>query len=109
MKLRYLDTAEIGLSWMRRYYCEQPQLNTKRAVASLAQAEVVLCDNPFAGAKFEDSAGVRVYPLQGTVFSFLYTVTDDTVWVIDVHDQRGFRSGEALRHFAAELHLRVRR
>ncbi|MDO6732999.1 type II toxin-antitoxin system RelE/ParE family toxin [Marinovum sp. 2_MG-2023] len=109
MNLRYFDTAEAGLRWMRRYYREQPQLNAKKAVASLMRAEAVLRDNPFAGSKYEDSARVRTYPLHGTVFSFLYTVAEDTVWVIDVHDQRGYRSAEALRHFTAELRQRMRR
>lgn len=109
MNLRYLDTTEAGLRWMRRYYREQPQLNLQKAVASLMRAEAILRDNPFAGSKYEDSPRVRVYPLQGTVFSFLYTVTEDTVWIIDLHDQRGFRSADALRHFAAELRQKMRR
>ena len=103
MNLLYLDTAQAGLRWMRRYYREHPQLNAQKAVASLRRAEGVLQDMPFAGVKYEASPTVRVYPLQGTVFSFLYTVSGDTVWIIDVHDQRGFRSAEALRHFAAKL------
>jgi len=108
MNIRYLDTAEAGLTWMRRYYREQPQLNAKKAVASLMRAETILRDNPFAGPAYEDSPRVRTYPLQGTVFSFLYTVTEDTVWIIDVHDQRGYRSAEALRHFIIELRQRIR-
>jgi hypothetical protein len=35
-------------------------------------------------------------------------VADDTVWIIDVHDQRGHRSAEALRHVTAELRRRIR-
>lgn len=103
MKIQYLDTSQAGLRWMRRYYRENPQLNVQKAVGALLRAEGVLQDMPFAGSKHENSTRVRTYPLQGTGFSFLYTVTDDTVWIIDVHDQRGFRSGEALSHFAAEL------
>lgn len=109
MDLLYLDTAEAGLRWMRRYYQERPQLNAEKAVTSLVQAEAILQDNPFAGSKYEDNERVRIYPLPGTVFSFLYTVTNDAVWIIDVHDQRGYRSAEVLRHFAAELRQRMRR
>lgn len=108
MKLQYLDTAEAGLRWMRRYCREHPQLNLQKAVASLQRAEGVLQDMPFAGSKHEDSSTVRMYALHGTVFSFLYTVSDDTVWIIDVHGQRGFRNAEALRYFAEELRERMR-
>lgn len=46
------------------------------------------------------------YPLHGTVFSFLYMVKNETVWIIDMHDQGGFRSADVLRQFAAELRAR---
>ena len=109
MKLQYLDTAQTGLLWMRRYYREQPQLNVQKAVASLLRAETVLQGMPFAGSQYESGPEVRVYVLQGTAaFALLYTVLHDTVWIIDVHDQRGFRNAEALRHFTAELRQRMR-
>ena len=106
MNLFYLDTAQAGLAWMKRYYRRNPQLSQKKAVASLMQAENQLMEMPFSGATFEDYE-VRVLPLQGTAFSFLYTVARDAVWIIDVHDQRGYRSGEALRQFSRELGKRV--
>jgi hypothetical protein len=52
-----------------------------------------------AGKRFEDFETVREYLVQGTLFSLLYTVARDTVWIIDVRDQRGRRSAEALRRF----------
>ena len=107
MNLRYLATAEAGLFWMRRYFREHPQLDAQKTVFALTRAEDTLRDNPFAGARYEDSDRIRAYPLQGTVFSFLYTVSDNTVWIIDVHDQRGYRNAGALRHFTAELQKRM--
>lgn len=106
MQLRYLETSEAGLVWMRKYYREHPQLSIQKAISALMGAEAILRDNPFAGSRFEDHARVRVYPIQGTPFSFLYTVAADTIWIIDLHDQRGLRSAEALRHFIAELRQR---
>ena len=74
-----------------------------RAAASLRTAEAVLGKHPAAGRRFEDFDAVREYLIQGTSFSLLYTVEQDTVWVIDVRDQRGQRSAEALQQFLREL------
>jgi len=99
MKLEYLRTSEPGLRWMREYYRRHPQLDTRRAAASLRTAETVLSGHPAAGRRFEDFETVREYLIQGTSFSLLYTVARDTVWIIDIRDQRGRRSAEALRRF----------
>lgn len=50
---------------------------------------------------------MREYLLQGTCFSLIYTVARETVWIIDIHDQRGRRSAEALRDFTRELRARL--
>jgi hypothetical protein len=42
--------------------------------------------------------------IQGTSFSLLYTVARDTVWIIDIRDQRGRRSADALRRFLRDAH-----
>ena len=102
MELRYLRTAEPGLRWMRAYYRRHPQLDLGRAAASLQVAETVLRGHPEAGRRFEDFEAVREYLVQGTSFSLIYTVARETVWVIDVRDQRGRRSAEALRQFLRE-------
>lgn len=103
MRLRYLDTAAPGLRWMRRYYRTHPQLDAGRAVEALLKAEAILIEHPHAGTRFEDIDRVREIIVGGTVFSMLYTVADETIWVIDVRDQRGPRSAEALRRYVAEL------
>jgi plasmid stabilization system protein ParE len=106
MKLEYLRTAEPGLRWMRTYFRRHAQLDLQRAAASLRTAEAVLREHPAAGRRFEDFDAVREYLIQGTSFSLLYTVEQDTVWVIDVRDQRGQRSAEALQQFLRELRRR---
>jgi len=103
MRLRYLSTSAAGLRWMRAYYRRNPQLDIRRLAASLRAAETILREHPAAGRRFEDFETVRVYLLQGTSFSLLYTVARETVWVIDVRDQRGQRSGETLRQLLREL------
>jgi len=103
MRIAYLGTSEAGLRWMRTYYRRNPQLRIGRAAAALRTAEAILREHPAAGRRFEDFEAVREYLLHGTSFSLLYTVARDTVWIIDVRDQRGQRSAEALRHFLAEL------
>lgn len=106
MRLEYLRTSQPGLRWMRAYYRRHPQLDVGRAAVSLRSAETVLREHPAAGRRFEDFEAVREYLIQRTSFSLLYTVARDTVWVIDVRDQRGQRSAEALRQFVRELRAR---
>lgn len=107
MKIRYLETAQPGARWFRSYYRQNPQLNLPKAVAALRVAEKILCEHPAAGARFEDHAVVREYKINDTAFSLLYTVVDDVVWVIDLRDQRGLRSAEALRLATQDLRRRA--
>lgn len=106
MKLAYLETSDPGLRWMRSYYRRNPQLNRSKFLAALKRAEQTLCEFPMSGERFQDFGGVREYPIQGTAFSLLYTVSRETVWVIDIRDQRGLRSAEALRMYNRELRQR---
>ena len=62
-------------------------------------AIMCLSGHPAAGRRFEDFETVREYLIQGMSFSLLYTVARDTVWIIDIRDQRGRRSASALRRF----------
>ena len=106
MKLRYLQTSQPGVKWLKKYYRKNPQLNLQNAVVSLQKSEQTLRDNSHAGERFEDRENVRELPILGTAFSLLYTVTQDTIWIIDIRDQRGYRSAEALKLFNRELRLR---
>jgi hypothetical protein len=106
MDLRYLETAEPGLRWFRAYYRQNPQLNLTKTIDALIQAERMLREFPFSGPSFEDFGLVREFKIKGTAFSLLYTVARDTVWIIDLRDQRGQRSAEALRLHTQELRAR---
>ncbi|MCW2285530.1 hypothetical protein M2323_003495 [Rhodoblastus acidophilus] len=99
MGVKYLPTAAYGLRWMRRYYRENPQLDLKAAAAALKHAERTLVEFPFSGERYEDFEEVRERQISGTSFSLLYTVSSETIWIIDVRDVRGNRSAEALREF----------
>ena len=101
MKLEYLRTSKPGLRWMREYYRCHPQLDTRRAAVSLRTAERVLSGHPAARRRFEDFETVREYLIQGTSFSLLYTVARDTVWIIDIRDQRGRRGRKRFDGFFA--------
>ena len=101
MKLEYLQTAQVGARWFRSYYRQNPQLNLPKAVGALRVAEATLREHPMAGG-----LSVREYKISGTAFSLLYTVAMDAIWVIDIRDQRGLRSAEALRLFTSELRQR---
>ena len=103
MKLIYLQTSTEGAKWLKTYYRKNPQLNLKKAVASLKTTEKTLNENPLAGECFEDYKIVREIPILGTAFSLLYTISKDTIWVIDIRDQRGYRSAQSLRNFTREL------
>lgn len=108
MKLFYLETSEPGLRWLKGYYRQNPQLNLENAAQFIKRAEQVLLEFPEAGKMYEDFEKVREYKIQGTAFSFLYTVSRKTVWIIDVRDQRGQRSAEALETFNARLRVKYK-
>ena len=103
MEVRYLETAEPGLRWFRAYYRQNPQLDLSKAINALILAEAIVAEYPISGAGYEDFTTVREYKIQGTAFSLLYTVAQDAVWIIDLRDQRGQRSAEALRLHVREL------
>ena len=103
MEVRYLETAEPGLRWFRAYYRQNPQLDLSKAINALIRSEAILAEYPMSGASYEDFTTVREFKVQGTAFSLLYTVAQDAVWIIDLRDQRGQRSAEALRLYVREL------
>jgi plasmid stabilization system protein ParE len=106
MKLRYLPTSEFGLRWMRSYYLKNPQLNRRAASVAMKVAEQTLMSFPYSGQIYEAFEDVREFHIQGTAFAFLYTVSRDCVWIIDVRDTRGNRSAEALREFVSVVRKR---
>ena len=106
MNIEYMNTSDLGVRWFRNYYQRNPQLDRAKAVVALKAAERVLRDNPFAGDRFEESETVREKEILGILFSLLYTVARGTIWIIDLRDQRGNRSVEALKYHNKELRER---
>lgn len=103
MKIVYLETAAPGLRWMKRYYREQTQLDSARVLANVNAALERLRTEPFAGRRFDDFEDVRELSIARSPFSILFTHRDDTLYIIDIRDQRGLRSAEALADFTARL------
>ena len=106
MKIQYLITVEAGARWFRSYYRRNPQLDFRKASASLRAAELSLSEFPLVGERFEEREDVREQQILGPPFSLLYTVARDTIWIIDIRDTRGLRSAEALSIFTRELRAR---
>lgn len=103
MKIVYLETAIPGLRWMKRYYREQTQLDSARVFDNLKAARERLSTEPFAGRKFDDFENVRELRIAHSPFSILFTHRDDTIYIIDIRDQRGLRSADALADFTERL------
>ena len=103
MKLRFLETSEHGLRWMRRYYRLKFPEGQKNALSHFSAAKSQLLDQPFSGHIFDDFDNIREVNITNTPFSILYTIRDDTIYVIDIRDQRGMRSHDALAAFVDEV------
>jgi hypothetical protein len=103
MQVEFLQTSQPGLRWMIQYYRSNPQLNQARAFASFSATERRIADLAPPRETFAGLKNVWEVKIQKTAFSFLYTIQDQTVYVIDIRDQRGHRSAEALRAFDREL------
>jgi len=99
MQIRFLETSEDGLRWMFRYYERVFPAGRKSGLHKYREAKKLLRDNPFGGHPFDDINGVRERTILRTPFSIIYTVRDDTIYVIDIRDQRGFRSVAGTERF----------
>ena len=103
MKIQILETAELGICWMKSYFLSNPQLNSADAFYNFNSAKKLLKEHPYTGETYEDHDGVRELNISKTAFSILYTFKLDTIYIIDIRDQRGNRSAEALKKYATEL------
>jgi hypothetical protein len=103
MKIQVLETAELGILWMKRYFLSNPQLNSADAFCNFNSAKKLLKEHPYTGEKYEDHDEVRELNISKTAFSILYTFKLDTIYIIDIRDQRGNRSAEALKKYATDL------
>ncbi len=102
MKIQFLESSLLGLQWMRPYYRERPHLKDA-AARGYQKAKDLLRDNSVTGRSFDGIAGVSERSILNTPFSILYTVKDDTIYVIDIRDGRGHRSERAVREYTQHL------
>ncbi len=107
MQISYLDTATQGLLWLRRYYLDRPELNANAAIDAMLLAQQMISEFPYAGQKFEGARDVFEKKISKTAFSILYTVREDVVFIIDMRDQRGFRSAHAIGAHIEELERKL--
>lgn len=103
MQLRFLETSQPGLRWMMFYYQNNPQLDKARALRSFDTALACIKSSIPQKETFAGLPDVWERKVAYTPFSVLYTIRGKTIYVIDVRDQRGNRSAEALRRFSAKL------
>ena len=106
MQLRFLETSEHGLRWMRRYYRLKFPEGQENAQTHFLTAKSQLLDQPYSGHLFDDFENVREMNITNTPFSILYTIRDETIYVIDIRGQRGMRSHEALAAFVDQIRKR---
>ena len=103
MRVIFLEGSRQGLSWFRVYYHSRPELDATAAWAAFDNAIETVKAQPFSGQRYLDIDGVFEKRILRSAFSILYTVRDDTIFVIDIRDQRGLRSADAIRAHTAEL------
>ncbi len=108
MRLVYLETSRPGLLWFKQYYADRPELDWTAALAAYRTTLSQLKANAYRGKVFDGIEGVFETKITRTAFSVLYTICDDTIFVIDLRDQRGLRSASALAAFARELRRKYR-
>lgn len=63
----------------------------------------LITQEPFSGHSFDELDGVLERSISKTHFSILYAVKGQTIYIIDIRDQRGLRSSNALRQYASRL------
>lgn len=106
MRIVYLDTSRQGLAWFRQYYADRPDLNKAAAIETMRRIRMTIRDFPFAGQALDGVDNVFEMKVPKTAFSILYTIHKESVFIIDIRDQRGYRSAHAIGAFADELERR---
>lgn len=99
MKIQFLESSSQGLRWMKRYYENNPQLDRKKASMHFLQTQSLLQQQPFLGHPYEDYSDIRELNISESSFSILYTSKRNTIFIIDIRDQKGLRSGIVLKEF----------
>ena len=64
---------------------------------------MTILEFPYAGQPLDGVDRIFEKKVPKTAFSILYTVHKETIFVIDIRDQRGYRSAHAIDAFSEEL------
>ena len=88
---------------MKEYYKNNPQLDHKKAFENFLHAQLLLSQQPFSGHGYENFDDIRELKIPKSNFSILYAYKRNTIFIIDIRDQRGLRSSIALEEFNAKL------
>lgn len=84
---------------MLRYYERIFPAGRAQGKKRYQQAKRLLRDNPHGGHPFDGRGNIRELKIQRTPFSIIYTIDSDTIYVIDIRDQRGVRRVAGLGRF----------
>lgn len=84
---------------MLQYYGRVFPDGHKKGQQKYNDAKLLLRANPLSGHQFDDWQNVRELNILQTPFSIIYTIGEDTIYVIDIRDQRGVRRAANLQRF----------
>ena len=91
MKLIFHPNTKADLKWFRRYYASIFPEGEKAAKHHYLQIFKTLLDHPYIGEVIGVDAAIREIFIPRTPFSFVYTVSDETIIVLRVLDNRAER------------------
>ena len=92
MKVRFLSSTQRDLQWMQSYYETIFTSGKKNSSKHYFQTKQLLKENPYLGRLVEGLDGVRELNISRTPFAFIYRVSDETIEIIRVWDQRRDRT-----------------
>ena len=87
MNIVYLDSTKSDLAWYRTYYSSIFPAGAGRAAAGYMKAITTLMDHPLVGRIVADGS-TRRFPIRHTPFSIFYRVTEQSIEVVRIWDQR---------------------
>ncbi len=88
MKIKFLKSAALDITWMRRYYKSVFPEGSQTARKNYHAARLAIMANPHIGHSVEYIIDARAYSISRTPFSFIYRVKDDVIEVVRVLDSR---------------------
>ncbi len=87
MKLIFLDSATLDYQWFVSYYKETFPAGRKKAFEKLTATLNLIKDNPYIGHKTEEKY-VREFSIPNIPFSLIYHITDETIEILRIWDER---------------------